>query len=468
MSVDLEDKLAAMGIMNAPAYAKKFAEDEWTWEALVGCSDEKLDVLVQRVGMKEGSALTFKGRVRDAREQARLAPAAPAPDDAHQSPPAWKSTRACRGRPVAAPSSGEEPASVERYAPRTGAGRIERGTGRRRCRYERTDAGVRPIEWASVERRGTGIAVAATPDRAANRRRPRRSVRVHGAAARETDGGRCFAEGCRWLYGFGEGVDYTEAASYLKRGAQLGHALSAAHLASILMEGKGVRGNPRAAQLEATMWAMRSCDAMGLNDQAAGGDAGARLALGLLLQAGIGCEMNQALAVNHFRAAAMAGDAVAMNCLAGAVEEGLAQVDEPDATAADWYRKAAEAGVVQAQSNYGLALMQGRGVPRDEKAAVDWFVRAADQGDPDVQNWLGLCYQDGRCGVLIDDAEAARWYMRAADSGDADAQAELGAMYKEGRGVEKDDEKALDYFMTAADAGSQAALDELRNRGLTA
>ena len=44
-------------------------------------------------------------------------------------------------------------------------------------------------------------------------------MRVHGAAARETDGGRCFAEGCRWLYGFGEGVDYTEAASYLKRAA---------------------------------------------------------------------------------------------------------------------------------------------------------------------------------------------------------------------------------------------------------
>ena len=127
-----------------------------------------------------------------------------------------------------------------------------------------------------------------------------------------------------------------------------------------------------------------------------------------------------------------------------------------------------EAGVAQAQSNYGLALMQGKGVPKDEKGAVDWFVRAADQGDPDVQNWLGLCYQDGRCGVLIDDAEAARWYMRAADSGDADAQAELGAAYKEGRGVERDDEKALDYFMTAADAGSQAALDELRNRGLTA
>ena len=218
MSADLEQRLGAMGVMNAGAYAGKFAEDEWTWEALVECGDEKLDALVKRVGMKEGSALTFTGKVREAREQARLEPAAPS-NDAHQ------------------------------------------------------------------------------------------SVRVHGAAARETDGTVCFAEGCRWLYGFGEGVDYPEAASYLKRGAQLGHALSAAHLASILMEGRGVRGNPKAAQLEATMWAMRSCDAMGLHDEASRGDAGARLALGLLLQAGIGCEMNQALAVNHFRAAAMAGDA---------------------------------------------------------------------------------------------------------------------------------------------------------------
>jgi len=206
-------------------------------------------------------------------------------------------------------------------------------------------------------------------------------VRVHGAAARETDGGRCFAEGCRWLYGFGEGVDYTEAASYLKRGAQLGHALSAAHLASILMEGKGVRGNPRAAQLEATMWAMRSCDAMGLNDQAAGGDAGARLALGLLLQAGIGCEMNQALAVNHFRAAAMAGDAVAMNCLAGAVEEGLAacaRLAEQKA-AVDALAKAAAKGdgavlarvVAQYESLPGDAVRRARDAARDALAVTE-------------------------------------------------------------------------------------------------
>ena len=65
----LEDALAWAGIMNAAAYAKKFAEDEWTWEALVRCSDEMLDVLVQRVGMKEGSALMLKSGVRGVRNE---------------------------------------------------------------------------------------------------------------------------------------------------------------------------------------------------------------------------------------------------------------------------------------------------------------------------------------------------------------------------------------------------------------
>lgn len=128
---------------------------------------------------------------------------------------------------------------------------------------------------------------------------------------------------------------------------------------------------------------------MGLQRLAEDGDAGAKLALGLLLNAGIGQEMNQSLAVQNFRKAAMAGDAVAMNCLAGAIEEGnrapvrkvdvltpkkaarnagQCAVEAVDSTAAEWYRKAAEAGVAQAQSNYALTLMQGKGAVKDEKA----------------------------------------------------------------------------------------------------
>jgi hypothetical protein len=80
------------------------------------------------------------------------------------------------GTGIATPSSGEEPASVERYAPRTGAGRVSNAVpvaadagihpidGRSVC----TGRAVRTYEWASVERRGTGIAVDATPERAVN------------------------------------------------------------------------------------------------------------------------------------------------------------------------------------------------------------------------------------------------------------------------------------------------------------
>ena len=58
--------------------------------------------------------------------------------------------------------------------------------------------------------------------------------------------------------------------------------------------------------------------------------------------------------------------------------------------------------------------------------------------------------------------------MAAAESGDPDAQSWLGTLYKEGRGVPKDDARALEYFMSAASAGCQSAIDELRNRGLSA
>ena len=147
-------------------------------------------------------------------------------------------------------------------------------------------------------------------------------VRVSGAAARESDGGRAFAEGCRWLYGYGEGINYHEAVAYLKRGAELKHPMAAAHLASCLMEGKGCRNAGRSTELEATMWAMRAVDAMGLQALADDGDPSAKLALGLLLNAGIGQEMNQSMAIGCFRKAAMAGDPVAMNLLAGMIEEG--------------------------------------------------------------------------------------------------------------------------------------------------
>lgn len=290
-------------------------------------------------------------------------------------------------------------------------------------------------------------------------------MRASGAARGERDGGRCFREGCRWLYGYGEGHNYHEGVEYLKRGAELKHPMAAAHLACALMNRAGSGLNQ---ELEATMWAMKAVDSLGLQGRADSGDVAAKFALGLLYKEGVGVEINNNIALELFQKAAAAGDPVAMNSLAGCIEEGhcASGVDNFGATAAEWYRKAAEAGVVQAQANYGLYLQSSKGDERDERAALSWFVRAAEQGDVDTQNYLGLCYMDGRCGVEKDDVEAARWWALAAEAGDPDATADLARCYKNGCGVPKNDALALDYFMSAAAMGSETAQAELRNRGL--
>jgi TPR repeat protein len=91
-----------------------------------------------------------------------------------------------------------------------------------------------------------------------------------------------------------------------------------------------------------------------------------------------------------------------------------------------------------------------RGVPKDMQpdvryaTAAAWYRKAAEQGDAaaksdlaDIQERLGIMYELG-AGVAKDHAEAAVWYRMAAEHGNADAQAGLGNLYLNGRGVPQD------------------------------
>lgn len=51
------------------------------------------------------------------------------------------------------------------------------------------------------------------------------------------------------------------------------------------------------------------------------------------------------------------------------------------ASAAQWFRKAAEAGVTDSQFNLGMMYQTGSGAPQDLAEARKWFSRAAAQGD---------------------------------------------------------------------------------------
>ena len=55
-------------------------------------------------------------------------------------------------------------------------------------------------------------------------------------------------------------------------------------------------------------------------------------------------------------------------------------VPQDDAEAVKWYRKAAEQGYAEAQTNLGWMYEKGRGVPQDDSEAIKWYQKAAIQG----------------------------------------------------------------------------------------
>jgi len=101
--------------------------------------------------------------------------------------------------------------------------------------------------------------------------------------------------------------------------------------------------------------------------------------------------------------------------------------------------------------------------------ATQVFRKLAEQGYANAQSNLGLIYDNGQ-GVLQDYKEAARWYRKAAEQGVADAQYNLGLMYFSGQGVPQDYKKAYAWLNLAASQGNAEAAnirDYLADRFMT-
>ena len=159
-------------------------------------------------------------------------------------------------------------------------------------------------------------------------------------------------------------------------------------------------------------------------------------------------------------------------------------VEQDCGKAAEWYRKAAEQGhvdaqiklVVQyhkmavegfapAQHSLGLTYANGEGVEQDYTKAVEWYSRSAEQGNSVSENNLGLLYCEGK-GVEKDCEKGVELLSRAAEQGHASSQVNLGNMYQEGINVEQDYAKAAEWYHKAAEQGQADA--QLRLSGMYA
>jgi TPR repeat protein len=85
-----------------------------------------------------------------------------------------------------------------------------------------------------------------------------------------------------------------------------------------------------------------------------------------------------------------------------------------------YFKRAAEAGVLNANHNVGMCYQEGYGCDMDMSMAVKWFRRGAERGDTKAMLNLGIILMQGVM-VESDPQEAELWFARAAAKGDAHA-----------------------------------------------
>ena len=128
---------------------------------------------------------------------------------------------------------------------------------------------------------------------------------------------------------------------------------------------------------------------------------------------------------------------------------------------------AALSGNAHAQTEMGLAYLNGTGVVEDDARAAHWLETSAAAGDAVAQYWLATLFEHGK-GEGTDAAEAVRWYEASALQGNLKAMYKLAVSYAEGWGTRQNYGEAARWFSRAAEYGfvnAQYNLGVLYERG---
>lgn len=117
------------------------------------------------------------------------------------------------------------------------------------------------------------------------------------------------------------------------------------------------------------------------------------------------------------------------------------------------FRRLAEQGHIEAQSNLAWMYHKGQGVAQDYKEAAKWYLKAAEQGNDSAQFMIAISYFKGE-GISQDYTKAAKWYIKSANQGYFKSQLNLALMYAKGQGVPRDDVQSYMWFNVAVASGN--------------
>ncbi len=141
-------------------------------------------------------------------------------------------------------------------------------------------------------------------------------------------------------------------------------------------------------------------------------------------------------------------------------EQSLGCFETEPEKAVNGFRRAAEAGLKEAQCNLAFCYEEGIGVGANFKLAFDWYSRAAQQDDPVALFSLGTLYMNGE-GVKADETKAFISWKRSARQDYAPALKNLGCCYIEGVGTKRNIEKGTECLKKAAELGDEEAAEIL-------
>ncbi|STY30303.1 enhanced entry protein EnhC [Legionella wadsworthii] len=174
--------------------------------------------------------------------------------------------------------------------------------------------------------------------------------------------------------------------------------------------------------------------------------------LGRIYLYGYGQFKNTLLAIRYFTRSAEKGYLPAIQILA---KYTLLHDKDPQ-QAFVWFKKAADAGDVEAQMFTAAAYMYGVGVKKNADAATRYYINAAKNGNALAQYTLAKNFIDSRnssnkkLGLI--------WLNKAVINGNIQAKTKLGKLYLEGKLVDKDEKKGEELLNQAAAQGYAPAM----------
>ncbi len=178
----------------------------------------------------------------------------------------------------------------------------------------------------------------------------------------------------------------------------------------------------------------------------------ARFHIGYAYLLGEGVEKNLLKAREILSLAADQGHVFAMMSLAASYRKEHVALPEPELAHA-WYLKAHAAGEGKALLAIGYMMANGELGQASHHKAVEAFQKAADEGVIEANTSLAYAYLTGK-GVKEDPEAAFHHYRRAAEGGDEAAYVGLGHLYDHGIGVDKSTGVAKTWYERAARSGN--------------